>query len=97
MEVEAPKQKLSYYQRNRDHARAKAKEYYQRITEGKVARRNQHHEPSTEPKRPRGRPRKIPVDNKQQNIYTVDQSSPYTNDAAKSPENTDDIIFEDLI
>lgn len=89
MEVEQPKQKLSYYQRNRDHARAKAKEYYQRITEGKVARRNQHHEPPTEPKRPRGRPRKVPVDIQPQNIYT--------NDAAKSPENADDIIFEDLI
>lgn len=95
-EITEPTQKLSYYQRNKEHARAKAKEYYQRVTEGKVGRRNEKRPPPSEPKKPRGRPRKIVVmfrDAKHQ----ADVDFVHENGAYKSPEDNRDVIFETLI
>ena len=80
--------KLTYYQRNKDHARAKAKEYYQRVTEGQVGRRNEKRPPPTEPKKPRGRPRKT--------VLNLDKYDTIVLGAYKSPEDNRDIIFEAL-
>ncbi len=82
--------KLTYYQRNRDHVRERAREYYHRVSEGKVNRRNQKRDQQQE-KRPRGRPRKVitPVED--------DQRPPVNaGDAYKSPDNVNDLIFEEL-
>jgi len=96
--------KLTYYQRNKDRARAKAKEYYQRVTEGQVGRRNEKRPPPTEPKKPRGRPRKtvLNLDKYDTIVLGSDFSTKQSfvcvreNGAYKSPEDNRDIIFEAL-
>lgn len=96
----------TYYERNKERVRARAKEYYLRLTEGKVTRRNQKHDHADDPqeKRPRGRPRKEPTEQKEKrprgrpfkDAENVARVEPLGGDAYLSPPSSDDIIFEDI-
>lgn len=96
----------TYYERNKERVRARAKEYYLKLTEGKVTRRNKHREhPEEQPeKRPRGRPKKVvdetvekkPRGRPRKQVENVQRVNPIEG-AYVSPPNSNDVIFEELL
>lgn len=106
-------QQQSYYQKNKEQLKQKAQEYYHKLSEGRVSRRNNKREPiqEDEPKRSRGRPRVRPIEikgpvgrpkgyKKPTCGYVKKQillSDILDMDAFMSPEDSRDIIFEDMV